>query len=89
MKLKYNFVVKDVAGKTLAVAVGNDNEMFNGMIKLNATAKFIFEMLSLNHHTEEELVSALKDEYGIDEATAEDAVCGFLATLRENNLIEE
>lgn len=39
MKLKYKFVVRNVSGKPVAVAVGQDNERFNGMIKLNPSGR--------------------------------------------------
>ena len=35
MKLKYKFIVREVAGQSVALAVGDDNKYFNGMIKLN------------------------------------------------------
>ena len=41
MKLKYKFVVKEVAGKPVALAVGKDSVRFNGMINLNETGKII------------------------------------------------
>lgn len=89
MKLKYKFVVRDVAGKPVAVTVGDDNAVFNGMVKLNDTAKFIFDILNSGDITTDELVSAVKNNYGIDDDTAMQAVDSFVATLRENGLIEE
>lgn len=44
MKLKYEFIINEVAGETVAVSVGESR--FNGYIKLNETGKFIFEALS-------------------------------------------
>jgi hypothetical protein len=46
MKLKYRFIVRNVGGKLVAVAVGTDNEKFNGMVKLNANGEMIFKMLN-------------------------------------------
>ena len=45
MKLKYEFVINNVAGETVAVSVGNNDGRFNGYIKLNETGAFIFKML--------------------------------------------
>ena len=36
MKLKYNFVINEVAGSTVAVAVGDDAAKFKGFIKMSA-----------------------------------------------------
>lgn len=45
MKLKYNFVVNEVAGNMVAVAVGDDVTKFNGFIKMNRKGAEIFERL--------------------------------------------
>ena len=45
MKLKYKFVVREIDGTHVAVAVGKDNEKFNGMIKLNKSGAVIFNLL--------------------------------------------
>ena len=45
MKLKYNFIVNEVADKMVAVAVGADLEAFNGFIKMNDIGAEIFEIL--------------------------------------------
>ena len=57
MKLKYNFVMNDVAGKKVAVAVGDDLIRFNGFIKMNDTGAFIFNMLK-NDVTQEDITAA-------------------------------
>ena len=46
MKLRYKFVVRNVSGKPVAVAVGQDNEKFNGMIKLNCSRAHFLWMRS-------------------------------------------
>lgn len=89
MKLKYRFVIRDVAGKPVAVTIGADNAAFNGMVKLNDSARFIFEKLNTEDVSMEALVSAVMENYSIDEATAKGAVEAFVANLRANNLIEE
>ena len=45
MKLKYQFVINNVAGETVAVSVGDTSGRFNGYIKLNETGAFIFKKL--------------------------------------------
>lgn len=89
MKLKYRFVIRDVAGKPVAVTIGADNAAFNGMVKLNDSAKFIFEKLNTEDISLDALVSAVMENYSIDEATAKEAVEAFVANLRANGLIEE
>ena len=89
MKLKYNFVVREVAGKPVAVAVGDGNKSFNGMIKLNETAEFIFKFLQGEGSNVEEICAEAMKKYEIDEATAKEAVEGFIENLKQNGLIEE
>lgn len=62
MKLKYNFVVNDVAGEIVAVSVGGTADSFNGYIKLNETGAFIFKMLKKDT-TREAIIEALGKEY--------------------------
>ncbi len=62
MKLKYNFVINNVAGETVAVSVGGTADSFNGYIKLNETGAFIFKMLK-NDTTRENIIDALGCEY--------------------------
>lgn len=89
MKLKYKFVVKSVAGKSVAVAIGDDNAKFNGMVKLNETGEVIFNMLNSGDTTADDISAALMAKYSIDKATADEAVDGFVGSLRAGGLIEE
>ena len=61
MHLKQNFVINDVAGEKIAVAVGNTGG-FKGYIRLNDTAKDIFELLKKDTDRES-LISALSKKY--------------------------
>ncbi len=70
MKLKYQFVINQVAGDTVAVSVGNNDGRFNGYIKLNETGAFIFKKLK-NDTTRDDIIKAILAEY--PDATAEDA----------------
>ena len=62
MKLKYQFVINNVAGEMIAVSVGDNDGRFNGYIKLNETGAFIFKMLK-NDTTREAIIDALSNEY--------------------------
>jgi hypothetical protein len=89
MKLRYKFVTRNVGGGTVAVAVGTDNEQFNGMVKLNPSGELIFKMLNEGDVTQEQILSAVCAEFGVAEETAESAVLAFIEYLRENELLEE
>ena len=46
MKIKEGFVVKEIAGQCVVIALGEASKIFNGLIKLNDTGRFIWEKLS-------------------------------------------
>ena len=85
MKLQGGFVVRDVAGKTVAISTGPKNS-FQGMISLNASAKLRWQRLTVGGDREE-LISALMAEYEIDRATAERDTDALVQTLREHGLL--
>lgn len=85
MKLKYNFVINNVAGETVAVSVGNSD--FNGYIKLNETGAFIFNALKKDT-TREDIINALMKEYpdATPDAAAE-SVDELLQKLKKAELL--
>jgi hypothetical protein len=89
MKLKYKFVVRNVRGKPVAVAVGKDNELFNGMIKLNSSGEWIFSTLNHGPITQDELLSRFVTQFGTTEDLAKPSVLAFLDNLRQNGLLDE
>ena len=46
MKIKEGFVVREIAGQSVVIAVGAASKIFNGIIKLNETGKIIWTKLS-------------------------------------------
>lgn len=89
MKLKYKFVVQNVSGKPVAVAVGQDSDKFNGMIKLNDSGELIFKLLSSGDPTEEELLAQFAEQYAVTVESIKDAVLEFVDQLRQNGLLTE
>lgn len=86
MKLKKGFVLKEVAGKCVAVPTGTDIN-FNGMITLNGTAKVLWDCLE-NGAEAEDLTNALLAEYDVDRETAEKHVVAFVEKLKGLNFLE-
>lgn len=87
MKLRYRFVINQVAGETVAVSVGNTEGSFNGFIKLNETGAFIFKKLE-SETCREGLIDAVLDEY--PDASREDAaesVDKLIERLKEAELL--
>ena len=87
MKLKYNFVINNVAGETVAVSVGDNDGRFNGYIKLNETGAFIFKMLKKDT-TREDIINALLAEYpDATQEAAADSVDELVEQLRKAELL--
>lgn len=86
MKLKDGFVLRDVAGQTVVLPSGGDLDL-NMMITLNDTGKFLWKQLE-SEKQETELVDALLSEYDVNRQTAESAVAGFVAKLKEYEFLE-
>lgn len=89
MKLKYNFVVCNMGGKPVAVAVGKDNERFSGMVNLNTAGEVLFKLLNEGDLTQQELLSRFAAHFGVAEETAKTAVLGFVDSLRQGGLLDE
>lgn len=89
MKLKYKFVVRKVNDRAVAVAVGEDSANFNGMVKLNPTGEFVFNILNSGDVSMKEIVEKIVEKYEVDEKTATEAVEIYIESLRKSGLIEE
>lgn len=87
MKIKKNFILREVAGSFLVVAVGNAVKEFGGMVNLNETGAFLWKLLE-NGSTEELMVEALLKEYDVDCETAKKDVGVFINKLKEAKLVE-
>lgn len=85
MKLKYQFVINNVAGETVAVSVGDSVGRFNGYIKLNETGAFIFKKLK-NDISREEIIDEVLKEYPT--ATRDDAIESVDTLLEKLNNAE-
>lgn len=88
MKIKTGFIKRQVAGRTVVVAVGDRSREFNSMITLNGIADFIWTVMQ-NDVTVDQVVSAVLEEYDADEQTVRTDVEKFIGKLREAGLLDE
>lgn len=86
MKLKYDFVVRSVADKMVAIPVGDATEDFNCMITLNETGAFIFEHLK-EETSKEKLLEAFLNEYDATPEQAENTIDSVLQKLKETDIL--
>jgi hypothetical protein len=87
MKLSENFVLKNIAGENVVMPVGEAVGKINGMIKLNPSAKVIWESLEANKDFDGILEEMKNNFNGVDDATLRDDINYFLNKLREHEIL--
>ena len=87
MKIKDGFVLREVAGSFIVVAVGEAVKTFNGLINLNETGAFLGRILEKGAE-KEDLIAQLLAEYEVDEKTAASDVDNFINKLSEAKLVK-
>ena len=81
MKQNPNFLLRDVADSLVIVPVGAAAADFPGMITLNATGKYLWELLE-TEQTVETLTQALVDRYEVDSDNVRQDVETFVNKLQ-------
>ena len=88
MKIKDGYVLRQVAGNSIVIAVGDEGLNFNGIITINGAGTFLWEKL-INGADKDTLLRAMLSEYDIDEATASADIDEFLLKLKNADLLTE
>ena len=87
MKIKNGFMLRNVAGNNVVVAVGKATMDFNGLITLNDSGTYIWSLLSEDLSVQE-LTDKVCEKYEIDRQTAERDVDEFINKLKGAGIIE-
>ncbi len=88
MKIKSDYMLRNVAGYYVVVPIGEGTLNFNGVINLNESGATLWKAMEADV-TEADLVRALTSEYEVDEETAKTDVAAFVKKMKEANLIDE
>ncbi len=88
MRIKQGFLLKKIADEYTAIPYDEAYTQGGAMVTLNDSGAYLWKCLE-EDCTQEELTLSLKEEYGVDDALASEAVSVFLAMLREQHLLEE
>lgn len=83
---KDRYVLREIAGESILASVGDGVADFCGIVKLNASAKVIWNTLR-NGAGKEELVQALVDAFSISEEKAKEDVEKSLELLIQREMI--
>ncbi len=87
MKIKENFVLRQVGDSSIVVAVGEETKNFNAMIKLNSTGVFLWKLLEKGA-TEEELLQKVLEKYDIDSEKAKCDIDCFVKKIKGANILD-
>ena len=86
MKLKQEFILRNIAGDNLLVPVRGLGDSFNGLITLNETGTFIYKQIEMEKD-EGEIVMALMEEYNVTQEKATEDVEAFCDNFRRLNIL--
>lgn len=87
MKISEGYLLRTVAGKNIVVSIGSDVN-FNGMMTLNDTGVFFWNLLK-NDTTKEEMLEAVLKEYDVSSDIALQDIENFLQKLRDTKILED
>ena len=88
MKRNPDYLLRVVAQSRVVVPVGKAAEAFPGMVNLNETGAFLWELLA-TEQTVASLAAALEQEYGVPNAQAVADVQNFLSGLLKIGAVQE
>lgn len=88
MRIKNGFVLREVAGKAVVIAVGEASKTFHGMINLNGTGKDIWQGVSEGKSVDE-IAQKLTEEYEVDFEKAKEDTVKIIEKMREAGILEE
>lgn len=88
MKIKNGYLLREVAGENVVIAVGEAARDFKGMIRLNPTGAFLWKLLE-SDTDESAMLAAMLDKYDIDEDTAKRDIAAFVSSVKGAGLIND
>ena len=88
MKLRGEFVIRQVMDCVAAIPVGSTALQLNGMILLNDVSKVIWESLSMGSSLEE-ITAAVTDHFEVSPEEAKADILEFVDKLRAAQLLDE
>ena len=88
MKIKPDYVLREIAGDYVLVPTGEAVAKYNGLFGVSEVGARIIELLP-ECGGEEEIASKIVDEYDIDLETAEKDVHDFIESLKSQELLDD
>lgn len=89
MKIRDNFILREIAGEHILIPVGEAALRVHGMVTLSESALLLYEKLQQRECDEEDLVNALLAEYDVEKDVASADVKAFLNQMRQVGILSE
>lgn len=86
MKVKDGYLLREVAGNYIIVAIGDEAVDFDGIITVNELGAFIWKILEEDTETEN-IVAKILEEYDVSEDVVKDDVEKFIDKLKKAELL--
>lgn len=86
-KIKEGFVFRQIKDNYIVVALGKASKEFNGMMNLNETGAFIWNLLN-GENTVDDIVGKMTKEYDVSEEIAREDLEGFIDKLIQGGMVE-
>ena len=86
MKIKKEFILREIVGDIVLVPINKSTSKFDGLITMNEIGKFIWENIE-SAKDEEELLQRILDEYEVDKDVAKADLDEFLGKLKAVDII--
>lgn len=88
MKINGEFILRQVAGESILVPVGQTALKLNGIITLDPVGTVIWQNLEAGK-TKTEILAQILEQFDVSEGVAAADLEEFLEKLQKNNLIRE
>ena len=88
MRVKEGFILHNIGEEYMAVATGEAAQDFNGIVRNNETAAYIFELLQKDT-TEGAIVDAMCERYDADRSVIEKDVKAIIEKMRLAGFLHE
>lgn len=88
MRLRCAFEIMELDGQKIAVPIGENSSIYQGVIKLNDTASFIFDLLQ-SDVSEDSIVDAMIKEFNASREELMADVHECIIAFKEKGLLSE
>ena len=86
MKIKKEFILREIVGDIVLVPINKSTSKFDGLITINQVGKFIWENIE-SSKDEDDLLQKILDEYEVEKEVAKADLDEFLQTLKDAEII--